>query len=42
MRQSEENVQMIMLMCELDPSYLMVEEGDGIAALIKAMIDKHK
>jgi hypothetical protein len=40
MRQNPENVEMILLMCDLDPSYLHTC-GDGIEALVKALIDKH-
>lgn len=41
MRQNPENVQMILMMCELDPSFLDRSQGDGIDALIKALQDKY-
>ena len=40
MQQSEENVQMILMMCDLDPSFLHTST-DGIEALIKALISKY-
>jgi len=41
MRQNPENVEMILMMCDLDASFLQKANGDGIEAFIKAMIEKH-
>lgn len=41
MRQNPENVEMILMMCDLDASFLQVANGDGIEAFIKALIHKN-